>query len=266
MQAKKQFDKLGFPVVFSETKSQDFDVNVRRKKDGKETFDVKLRDGVDLVVLDTKPEERALLVMFKNSTLPINDQKLGKYLLGHDERELFVSAVSSSSKSVIEAKESLKPGRVKSVEKKSGVKAVDKQKHKNKARVRQGEFFFIPAPNAQINENLVLKNEPLFRGSGRFQAGKPHMAEELYRTGGTPVMVSRESPAGISETRYRQLVAKNPEAAKQSWTRRVQNPTVYVRGKITHPDHKTVVLKVWNLVSVNEEAKYDPKRRLSFID
>ena len=48
--------------------------------------------------------------------------------------------------------------------------------------VRQGEWFFVPAPQVRPQRWMVLRNEPLRRGNG-----KPHWAEQLFRqTGATP--------------------------------------------------------------------------------
>jgi hypothetical protein len=51
---------------------------------------------------------------------------------------------------------------------------------------RQGEWFFLPAPDLKVDARLILHNEPLVRGTG----GKPHWAEFCYRTGGEAVYVT----------------------------------------------------------------------------
>src|SRR3712207_8814464 len=53
-------------------------------------------------------------------------------------------------------------------------------RRRNEAFVRQGEWFFIPAPGMGVDENLILRNEPISRGAG----SKPHMCQYVYRSGG----------------------------------------------------------------------------------
>ena len=81
---------------------------------------------------------------------------------------------------------------------------------KNRAFRRQGEWFFVPEPTFVVDEKLVLRNEPLRRGSG-----KPHMVEELYRTGGETVHVCGRHPNGVTAGR----ISLHPAA--QSERRRV---------------------------------------------
>ena len=44
------------------------------------------------------------------------------------------------------------------------------------AQAKQGEWFFIPALDVQVDEKLILSNEPIRRGGG-----KPHVCEQLCR-------------------------------------------------------------------------------------
>ena len=83
----------------------------------------------------------------------------------------------------------------------------DPFRRRNAAYVRQGEWFFVPAPELDPPAALVLRNEPLSRGRG-----KAHMIELAYRRGGQVVWVNRRHPSGISEARYRRLTR---EAAAQ---------------------------------------------------
>ena len=65
-------------------------------------------------------------------------------------------------------------------------------------RDRDGAFFELRVPTHLLDNKLVLSNEPLRRG-----AGKPHLVEQLYRTGGETVHVCAKHPNGISEKEYR---------------------------------------------------------------
>ena len=123
------------------------------------------------------------------------------------------------------------------------------------------EWFFIPAPNVRVNEKLILPHEPIRRGGG-----KPHMCEQLYRDGGTTVYVFSRHPNGLTGDEYRKLLKENPAAAKWGWRTMARNPVVYVRGKITHPDHATIRLNGWHRVEMNTENRSRAMASVAFLD
>ena len=45
-----------------------------------------------------------------------------------------------------------------------------------------------------------------------------------------------------------------------------RNASVYLRGKIEHPDHQTVVLNGWHRVLMNTENRSVAMRFLAFLD
>jgi hypothetical protein len=45
-----------------------------------------------------------------------------------------------------------------------------------------------------------------------------------------------------------------------------RNAAVYVRGRVWHADHKTVVLNVWHRVSMNTEFLAPGARHVVFLD
>jgi hypothetical protein len=45
-----------------------------------------------------------------------------------------------------------------------------------------------------------------------------------------------------------------------------RNPTVYVRGRVRHVDHKTVVLDGWHQVLSNTENLSYAMRNIAFLD
>ena len=117
------------------------------------------------------------------------------FLCGHDEQHWFVAGVPGSDlTSVAGAMEALKPPEVLEAQRRQGIKGKDRQRRKNAAYVRQGEWFFLPAPKLHVDKKEVLLNEPLSRGEG----SKPHWAEYLFRKGGEAVYVCDEYPAGPS--------------------------------------------------------------------
>ena len=77
--------------------------------------------------------------------------------------------------------------------------------------VRQGEWFFVPAPEVDPPVTMVLFDEPLFRGRG-----KAHILQFAHRRAGD-----------VTE--------------------------VFAKGAVRHPEHATIVLRVWHRVATNTE-------------
>lgn len=105
-------------------------------------------------------------------------------------------------------KEALKPVEVQVAQGRSGLDARARNRRKNAAYRRQGEWFFLPASDLRVDECLVLRNEPLRRGDG----GKPHWVDFFYRTGGQSVYVCAVYPNGRSEDEYREVLWRNRRA------------------------------------------------------
>lgn len=230
-----------------------FLIDVKKDRNG-EFFELSVdpnAQGFRLEILDIQPTDRHLLLMAKNK------ESSRKFLCGHDERSWFSAGVPTKVKNVREAKEALKPAPVAHVEAILGIRSKDKHKHRNSGWIRQGEWFFVPSPIVP-NKLMVLKNEPLRRGRN-----KPHIAEELYREGGTTVRVCSRYPNGLTESQYQTLVKSNPDAKSYPWRVMSRNPTAYVRGRISHSDHKTIVLSTWHLVVPNTEVS---SRNNAFLD
>ena len=51
----------------------------------------------------------------------------------------------------------------------------------------------------------------------------------------------------IPADEYRKLLKKNPDAPKWGWKVMQRDPVVFVRGKVSHPDHTTIRLDLWHL-------------------
>jgi hypothetical protein len=214
--------------------------------------------GAEVDVLDVQPGDRHLLLLVR--------EKGGKhkFLCGHDERHWFVAAIPESTPvgTVRQAKEALKPAEVRAAQAFHRVKAPARNRRKNAAFVRQGEWFFLPAPGLVVDEKLVLRDEPLTRGNG----GKPHRAEFCYRTGGETVYVCPRHRNGVTQGQYERLLARNPKAKGWGWRAMRRNPGVYVRGRILHADHRTVVLHGWHRVLMNTEGQAQAMRNGAFLD
>ena len=87
---------------------------------------------------------------------------------------------------------------------------VDRDLRRTAAFVRQGEWFFIPRKNFTVDEKDVLRNEPIRRG-----AGKPHVCENLFRTGGETVYVNARYPNGLTLGQWHALPKK--ERKHRNW-------------------------------------------------
>jgi hypothetical protein len=234
-------------------------LDVQAERDG-EFFEVVSPGGSypEVAVLDVQSADRHLLLMVREGG------EKHKFLCGHDERHWFVAAVPESAPvgTVRQAKEALKPAEVQAAQGRQGLRAEARNRRKNAAYRRQGEWFFLPEPGFTADEALVLRNEPLMRGNG----GKPHWVESLYRTDGEQVHVCPRHPNGVTEREYRKILSRNPEAKGWGWRAMRRNPGVYVRGSVRHADHKTIVLHGWHRVLMNTEGQSIAMRNVAFLD
>jgi hypothetical protein len=234
--------------------SEDLALDVRQDRHG-EYFLISRAPAstTELVVLDVQPSDGHLLLLSRSSA------EKHRFLLGHDERHWFVAGIPESTpvSRVRDAKQALNPDVVQSSER--GIRTKDRDRRSNAARIRQGEWFFVPATNARVDRFLVLRNEPIARGGG-----KPHVCEELYRFGGETVYVSPGAPNGLTNEHYQAL--SEGERSRWNWRVMRRNPKVYVRGRVRHSDHKTVVLDGWHEVLSNTENLSHAMRNVAFLD
>ena len=113
-----------------------------------------------------------------------------------------------------------------------------------------------------VDEKLVLPNEPLRRGNG----GKPHWADFCYRTGGETVYVCSRHPNGVTEAQYKAILAGSPKAKGWGWRTMRRNLGVYVKGRIRHADHATITLHGWHRVVMNTEGQSKAMQNVAFLD
>jgi len=143
------------------------------------------------------------------------------YLLGVDERQLFIAELPRGISTVKQAHTELKGSRVSTAE--GQAPGVTK---------RQGEWFFLnPTEGEQGRIDAALKN-------GRYTiqknvpianiGGKPHMVSERLEI--PPVILDH----GFSVQRRNDI---------------------FVRGKVKHADHKTVQFPSWRKVMLNNERR-----------
>ena len=249
-------------VAPPQRRSTDYAVDIQKDRHG-QFFELRvpeaMRDSLDVNVLQTDKRDRHLLLFVRPT-----DGKAARFLCGHDEREWFVAAVPGGASSVVQAKEALKPRAIRLRQTELKVPTRLRNRRKNEAFRRQGEWFFVPASawnRDPINEKFVLYNEPLRRG-----AGKAHIVEQLFRVAGELVYVCPKHPNGVSAAWYRQLLQNRPGVAQWGWQALRRNPRVYAKGRIRHPDHATITLPDWHRVVLNTETETDSMRNVAFID
>lgn len=238
-------------------------LDIRRDKCG-EYFEIRTAPGgaQDIVVLNVRPKERHLLLLSRQFNERGQFLAKQKFLCGHDEKHWFVAAIPETEpvSTVVSAKMALKPEPVRTREEALGLSRKESLRRRNRGFVRQGEWFFIPDAGFKANPWFILRHEPLSRGNG----GKPHWAEECYRSGGETVYVSGRHPKGLTTLEYHRL----PEEERKHGNFRVmqRDAAVHVRGEIRHPDHATTTLNGWHRVFMNTESRSMAMRFLAFLD
>ena len=264
---ESQFRKIGAKVNFvklSDRESQAASSPVRLDvitKGKEEFFEIAVNEGsdnsLDLSVLEVRTEDRHLVLLArlldKEGSLISKDH----FLCGHDERHLFVAAVKGVS-TVSAAKASLKPVAIRNKE--TGQNNEKRNRRKTSIFRRQGEWFFIPEPGLKTDAKFIREKEPLVRPGG---GSKAHIAQFAYRIGGESVMVCFKYPQGLTYGQYTKLINNNPRAKNYSWREMRRNPEVFVKGKIRHPDHATIVLDTWHRVLMNTEHR---TQAVAFLD
>jgi hypothetical protein len=260
---QEKFRRMGARVKVHGGAVQRVAIDIRHDRRG-EYFDVTVSDGVAINAIDVRPRERHLLLAAHDEDrlgLPIGNGQ--RFLCGHDERAWFVAAVPESrpASNVPMAMDALKPVEAIRAEARVGLRFEKRHRRRNAAWVRQGEWFFIPMPGLRVSESSILRNE-LLRRSGR---SKPHIAEFCCRDGGETVYVHRHTSEVISVAQYTKLLRGDAtKAGRYSLQRR--NMRVLVRGRVSHADHKTLVLNDWHEVAMNTENQSQAMRFVSFID
>lgn len=222
------------------------------RRTGRDRFVLSIAETADVraEVLHAHEDKRHLLLLVKS--LARQGWQMSRYLCGHDERHWFVASMPDSARpptTVVQAMDALQPPAIRAALARAYVRNKDRHHRHNQAFLRQGEWFFIPAPHEQIDEDVVLRNEPLRRG------GKPHWVQELVRTGGVTRYVCRRHRNGVTEAQYKELLTGDREARYWGWSVVRANPNVFARGRVWHPDHATIVLPGWHRVLLSAERK-----------
>lgn len=148
------------------------------------------------------------------------------FLMGVDERQLFMCQLPRPASSVKQAMESLKSPTV--------ILAEGKQLGRT---LRQGEWFLLnPTPEEEATLKAYLK------GSLAVVHRKANVGQFAGRTGGKPHVVDE-----LVQIRDAEQVLPNGFRVRS-------RPAVFIRGALRHPDHETLKLGAWRKVILNNEA------------
>ena len=113
------------------------------RSDGRgELFELRMPERASARVLDADRADRHLLLLVAEGA------EKSRFLCGHDERHWFVAAIPEAARGVVDvpsAKRALQPDAVR--ETALRLRAKDRLRRRTRAFLRQGEWFFVPAPS-----------------------------------------------------------------------------------------------------------------------
>jgi hypothetical protein len=154
------------------------------------------------------------------------DSRKRHYLCGLDERQLFIAELPRGVPTVRDAHRVLKAEEVLLAEGKRRVR-------------RQGEWFFLElTPEERKHLERALAQGAIVRKQAIGGGGNPHTADEITRIPAQP------------------LEHGHPVRALD----------VFVRGRVRHVDHKTLVLSDWHKVVRNTEPNAGRMAGIAWID
>jgi hypothetical protein len=249
----RRFEDIGARAKLVRAFSPRIDVRVDRRGEYFELGVLGVRDA-DVRVLNIDNVDRALLLFVGHGW------EKSKFLCGFDERHWFVAAIPEAASSVWDvdsAKDALQPAAVR--ERVARVRPKDRFRRRNAAYVRQGEWFFVPAGALVVDEDEILRDEPLSRGWGKI-----HRLEFAYRVGGETVYVNEEFPTGLTRAEFDRLSPR--QRRNGPWQEMVRDPELYAKGSVSHPDHATIRLHGWHRVLMNTEREARAMRHVAFLD
>lgn len=220
-------------------------------------FEIHAGPDVRVVVPQVRPDMRHLFLLADTGSAK------HKFLCGHDERHWFAAAVPNARgvSDVVTAMDALKPLPVWWEIRRKRVSASELTRRRTRAYIRQGEWFFVAETRVSVPPLMIREDEPIRRGNG-----KPHRAQYAYRINGELRYVSPRWRMGVTEEQYRNLLRNHREARKQKWETALVGAALFVKGRVSHADHATIVLDGWHQVFMNTENQAPSMRHLAFLD
>lgn len=266
--ARLQIEVSPFRRRFTSEGERRYELDIAKDRHG-QYFKLSLNSEatvpVEVQVLHKVRAERHLLLLVKQlDRKPVKH----RFLCGFDEREWFAAGIIDDwATTVSRARDSLKPSIVHAREYQAGVRVQHRHQRHNLGSIRQGEWFFLPEPRMKVPDSHIIRSEPIIRVRvARYHgiSSKPHIVEELYRTGGEVIYTHPDFPWGLTAKELEHVLATSRKLRLADFRQMRRNAGVYARGKVSHPDHKTIVLNEWHQVLMNAES--NALGSLRFID
>jgi hypothetical protein len=263
----RAFNRIGADATIHSADRWSIDlttVPVAKRRGGprsRELFRLAIPRDCDVAAVAVAPRDRHLLLHVHPAGI-VNPWKV---LAGHDERHWFCASVPGRPASVASAKRALMPESVASEVARFGWHPRQALRRRNRAFVRQGEWFFLPMPEWRPGSLPVLVDEPISRGTLGHGVGSPHWCAELVRVGvETIVQASGSHRFARSEaTPLAEAIEKGLRIGRR-WS---IPQFCAVRGTIKHRDHQTIDLgRVWHRVHMNNESRAPGRERILFLD
>jgi len=242
--------KVNSPIRrFSGQNLPDDSIRLDTSGDKRSPFVLRLGKDADgeIKLLNVDTSQHGVLLQIQQENVKVN------FLCGLDEFDkTFIARVPNQGiTTVANAKDALKPPEVLDAERSTPRMGKKKNKHKrrNSAWLRQGEWFFIPMPKYEPGDSAILrKNAPLMVAGNR-----AHKAELVADTAGESRYISiMDARRSLSKKGYERLMKENSKE-QYKWEMRSESSSIYVKGRITAPDHKTLVLNIWHRAVPNRE-------------
>lgn len=251
----KKFEKAGLRLRF-ENINRNSDIFGMRVSGGmhKEVFEMQPGHETNTIeVLDSDKDAKQILLMVKEEEREFTttewdtkqqthvevkrktDPSKRKFLIGMDERSYFMAPVADNSINIRDAKEKLRNPNLK----------------RSDSITRQGEWFFVRAHeqdfiNEEVESGRAIKYSKVGIGAviGN-RGGKPHVGDEVVRI--RTERFPQEDLKPSLERLYRGIRSGRDLS--------LPGDMVFVRGKVRHPDHKTVEFSAWHRVYRNTEDR-----------
>ena len=230
--------KLNQLLLLIQEPERVFEVEERKKRYRHKTIEEAIADRKEEFRRENLQykETKTSFIIFRKTTPLVRH-----YLMGVDERQLFVAQLIGGASTVNAARKSLGS----SVQFHEGVRKMTPK--------RQGEWFFIKATRKQEEYiDLLLQKNKIWiehkANIGQYNghpSGNPHVADELVIIPQDP----RVSLERIKESKFKRGRIPIKEGKYP-----VRSREVYVRGKVRHIDHKTVKYQHWYQVLLNNEG------------